>query len=97
MEPEERSSIYFQSMSILSDIGLTEKYLDMPFCLFSYPSCFDHLMLQFDVFHASIFLGHLLPILVDIGRLGVELRPFMIRLECELVCMSRNICFHFNS
>jgi hypothetical protein len=63
----------------------------MPFRFFVYPSGFHHLMLQFDILHTSILLGYFLPILVDIGGLGVELGPFMVGLKCELVRMSGDV------
>lgn len=78
------------SMFLRSESGI--QYLDMPFIFLCNPSCLYHLMLEFDIFHASVLLCDFLPILVDISRLGVELRPFVIGLKCELVCMSRNIC-----
>lgn len=50
-------------------------------------------MLKLNILHAPILLSHLLPIFVDINRLGIELGPFKVGLKCELVCMSWDICF----
>lgn len=92
MSPVLRSFICIE-VSKSDRAGPNTAYLDVPPGFFGYPTCFNDLMLELDVFHAAIFLSHLLPILINISGLGVELRPFMIWLKSQLVCMSRNVYF----
>jgi hypothetical protein len=66
--------------------------LQIPLWLFVIPASFRYLLLQLDIFHTSILLSNTLPVLVNLGRFGIEGGPFLIGLESSLVGMSWDVC-----
>jgi hypothetical protein len=55
------------------------------------PFSLGNLLLQLDVFHASILLSNTLPVLVNLRSSCIEGGPFFIRLESGLVGMGWDI------
>lgn len=50
-------------------------------------------MVELDVSHTVILGDDFLPVLMDFLRRGIKLRPFVVRLECRLICVCGNVTY----